>query len=344
MSIASTVDLTGSGFFVTGVMSPDGRYAYLTTNDTPAHLVKVDVNSMTQVSSVSLGAGNDTALSSAISPDGTWAYIGMTTTPGRIVRVRLATMAVDSTLTLPAGQNWTYSLAGSPDGQLLYAGTYTLNPGYVAKVQVATRATLSVSRAGTGTGTVTGAGGDIDCGTSCTTARLDYQDTAVTLAATPAAGSVFTGWSGACSGTGTCAVSLGQDQAVTATFDPAPAEPSATPGGPGAGNTSAALVVSALKPTVTKRGIRITSTVTAPAAGRITQVATQAVGRRTVRRCSGTGAATSAGMVPMTCAVGRAGRRALAKAPMALTVTTTFTPASGPAISSRSTLRIPRRR
>jgi hypothetical protein len=40
----------------------------------------------------------------------------------------------------------------------------------------------------------------------------------VTLTAAPAAGSAFNGWSGACSGTGTCQVTMSQAQAVTATF------------------------------------------------------------------------------------------------------------------------------
>jgi len=39
------------------------------------------------------------------------------------------------------------------------------------------------------------------------------------LTATAAAGSTFTGWSGACTGTGTCVVTMDQDRAVTATFD-----------------------------------------------------------------------------------------------------------------------------
>jgi hypothetical protein len=45
----------------------------------------------------------------------------------------------------------------------------------------------------------------------------------VTLTASPASGSTFTGWSGGgCSGTGTCVVALGADTTVTAGFGPAP--------------------------------------------------------------------------------------------------------------------------
>ena len=40
----------------------------------------------------------------------------------------------------------------------------------------------------------------------------------VDLTATPGAGFVFTGWSGDCTGTGACSVSMSQDRSVTATF------------------------------------------------------------------------------------------------------------------------------
>jgi hypothetical protein len=41
----------------------------------------------------------------------------------------------------------------------------------------------------------------------------------VTLVATPGAFSTFAGWSGACSGTGTCVVTMSQARNVTATFN-----------------------------------------------------------------------------------------------------------------------------
>jgi hypothetical protein len=86
--------------------------------------------------------------------------------------------------------------------------------------------TLSVSKDGLGTGTVTSDVPGIDCGAVCAT---DYSyGTAVTLTAAPAAGTIFTGWSGpdgtACGMTTTCAVTVDQARAVTASFGlPAPA-------------------------------------------------------------------------------------------------------------------------
>jgi hypothetical protein len=76
---------------------------------------------------------------------------------------------------------------------------------------------LSVSTAGSGSGTVTSAPGGIDCGGSCS-ARFT-AGSQVTLAAAPASGSTFAGWTGAgCSGTGTCIVTLNSDQTAVATF------------------------------------------------------------------------------------------------------------------------------
>jgi hypothetical protein len=74
---------------------------------------------------------------------------------------------------------------------------------------------LSVSLTGSGSGTVAGSG--ISCPTTCS---QSYQaGTAVTLTASPAAGSRFAGWSGGgCSGTGACTMTLSSDTTVTAMF------------------------------------------------------------------------------------------------------------------------------
>jgi len=80
-------------------------------------------------------------------------------------------------------------------------------------------APLTVGDAGSGTGTITSSDGFINCGSACS--HIYPIGTSVTLTATPAAGSVFTGWSGGgCSGTGSCVVDMTQAQNVTATFTP----------------------------------------------------------------------------------------------------------------------------
>jgi Divergent InlB B-repeat domain len=78
--------------------------------------------------------------------------------------------------------------------------------------------TLSVSKTGSGSGTVTSSPAGINCGGDCSQSYA--TGTEVTLTATPAAGSSFTGWSGGgCSGTGTCVVTLSANQSVSAGFD-----------------------------------------------------------------------------------------------------------------------------
>lgn len=76
---------------------------------------------------------------------------------------------------------------------------------------------LTSVRAGTGTGSVVSAPSGIDCGSDCS--ETYDAGSVVTLTATPAANSVFDGWSGAgCSGTGTCVVPMNAATTVTATF------------------------------------------------------------------------------------------------------------------------------
>ena len=83
--------------------------------------------------------------------------------------------------------------------------------------------TLSVSKFGTGSGTVSSNPTGISCGSTC--AATYTHGTSVTLSAIAATGSTFTGWSGACSGTSTCTVSMTQAQNVSAGFSSNTAPP-----------------------------------------------------------------------------------------------------------------------
>ena len=75
---------------------------------------------------------------------------------------------------------------------------------------------LGVTKAGTGTGTVTSAPQGITCGTSC--AQIYASGILLKLTAVPSPGSIFTGWSGACGGTGYCWVTMTATRYVKATF------------------------------------------------------------------------------------------------------------------------------
>lgn len=81
--------------------------------------------------------------------------------------------------------------------------------------------TLSVTVSGSGSGTATSSPAGISCtGGSCS--DLYDAGTPVTVYATPSSTSLFAGWSGDCSGTGNCSLTMSGDKTVTATFDQFP--------------------------------------------------------------------------------------------------------------------------
>ncbi len=104
---------------------------------------------------------------------------------------------------------------------------------------------ISVTVAGAGAGTVKSAPSGINCPGTCFSSFTN--GTQVKLTATPATGSTFGGWSGACTGTSTCTLTLNSNQLVTATFN---------------GNASFTLAASALSPASVSPGGSATSTIT----------------------------------------------------------------------------------
>ena len=87
-----------------------------------------------------------------------------------------------------------------------------------------TRYSLTIVGTGTGGGTITSSPSGIDCtitngSVGASGCGASYTaGTVVTLTASPSAGDTFAGWSGACSGSGTCQVKLGADTSVTGSF------------------------------------------------------------------------------------------------------------------------------
>lgn len=86
---------------------------------------------------------------------------------------------------------------------------------------------LAVAETGSGSGTVSSTPGGIDCGTVCS-AQFEDESTA-TLTAEAAAGSVFSGWSGACTGTESCTVALSASRSVSASFTALSRQPEPRP-------------------------------------------------------------------------------------------------------------------
>lgn len=81
----------------------------------------------------------------------------------------------------------------------------------------ATFPALAVTLGGTGLGMVTSQPGGIYCGTACS---AEYATgSSVVLEAVEGTYSSFVGWSGACSGTTPCTLTMDDNKGVTATFD-----------------------------------------------------------------------------------------------------------------------------
>ncbi|HEX2626764.1 MAG TPA: hypothetical protein VHL56_07635, partial [Candidatus Limnocylindrales bacterium] len=88
---------------------------------------------------------------------------------------------------------------------------------------------VSVGKSGAGSGTITSTPSGISCGATCS-ANFP-KGTTVTLNASPASGSAFTSWSGACAGQGaSCSLLITSARSTTALFAKLPTPPpTATP-------------------------------------------------------------------------------------------------------------------
>jgi autotransporter-associated beta strand protein len=123
---------------------------------------------------------------------------------------------------------------GLPEGSTVVSGGQAFGITYAGgdgnDVVLRRLARLTVTKSGTGTGTVTSDVGGINCGAVCS---ANYQPGAtVNLTAAADAGSIFTGWTGCPTTTGTCTLTMNVDLLVDAAFTlapPPPPEETATP-------------------------------------------------------------------------------------------------------------------
>jgi hypothetical protein len=126
-----------------------------------------------------------------------------------------------TTLTATAGTGSTFmGWGGACSGTSTTCLVTVSGPTSVSANFVLVPETVTVTKAGPGSGTVSSSPSGINCGATCSTS-FDYG-TPVTLTAQPTSTSIFAGWSGACTGTGTCMITANAATSVTATFNPAP--------------------------------------------------------------------------------------------------------------------------
>jgi hypothetical protein len=158
------------------------------------------------VSTAGSGSGSITSTPAGISCPGSCSHAFAAGTSVSLT----ATPAAGSTFT-----GWGGACSGTGSCSVTMSADQSVT-GMFTTVTVATH-TLTVSVAGeSGSGSVVSTPAGISCPGTCSHAFT--SGAAVSLTATPAAGSTFTGWGGACSGTGSCTVTMSADQSVTATF------------------------------------------------------------------------------------------------------------------------------
>lgn len=197
----------------------------------------IEESGSSEICGVTNGVGLNGASQVVVSPDGENVYVATGSADCCDEAIGEFSRAADGSLSQSAApdqcidsgsdcQTTATGLGGghlviSPDDKSLYATGAGWDVAELARVPF--RHTLTVSLAGSGSGAVSDDSGAISCPSACSSPY--NEGTQVTLTATPASGSTFAGWGGACSGTSTCQVTISADTAVTATFTGVPGTP-----------------------------------------------------------------------------------------------------------------------
>ncbi len=206
--------------------------------------------------------------------------------------------------------------------------TVTMSAARAVTAEFAVVFDLTVLKSGLGVGTVTSSPVGINCGSACEGSFVDGSS--VTLTASPATGSSFTGWNGSgCSGTSTCTVTMSRARAVNAEFTKLPSNN--------------------FKMRLGKVGVNaLTSTVVVPGPGIVVQVGTTSLSTPratemakkagTMIVCRARKTVAKAGKVTIICRLTAEARAARKQHTLKVRLVTTFTPTGGTAFSITRTL------
>jgi hypothetical protein len=126
---------------------------------------------------------------------------------------------------IDVGLTTTYPVNNLTDGLTYYFSVTAYNAsrtesGFSSEVSksmpAASSYVLTATRSGAGPGTVTSSPAGIACGATCSAAYT--AGATVTLTATASSSALFTGWTGACTGTGACTIAMNAAKTANAAF------------------------------------------------------------------------------------------------------------------------------
>lgn len=193
-------------------------YAYSGGGETPAPAPSdTTAPSLSSVSASSVTESGATITWSSNEASDSQVEYGLTASYGNQTSLNSSLVTSHSVSLSSLSSNTTYHYrvkSRDAAGNLATSGD-ALFTTQAASQQTPTTYSLSVSKSGTGTGTVSG--GSISCGSTCSQSGIS-AGASIVLTATPASGSTFAGWSGGCSGTGQCSLTVNSNVSVTATF------------------------------------------------------------------------------------------------------------------------------
>lgn len=193
-----------SRYYQMAARMQDGS-VYVSTSNSYIWPVRNTQNSVLTVNKIGAGTGNVTPDSGTL----TWN-----------LNTGTANYSEDATVVLTATPDVGNTFAGWDGGDCSGTGTCSIALGANTSVKATflPNYALTVTMSGKGTGTVNSdVTPDINCSTgSC--AQEYAAGTVVTLTATPDAGSTFSRWGGACSGSGICQVTMDAIKDVDARF------------------------------------------------------------------------------------------------------------------------------